>query len=59
MAANVGKRVLCTLIVHEIAEHNEHPPKVARVDVDVPATSVAHVLEMVRAQAMTKLKRQK
>lgn len=54
MAAN-AKKVLCTLIVQEIALHNEHPPRLARVDVE--ATSVAHALAQAQQRAMAQLKR--
>ena len=53
MAAN-DKKVLCTLIVHEIALHGEHPPRRARVDVE--AKSVALAFKLVEERAMAQLK---
>ena len=53
MAAN-DKKVLCTLIVEEIALHGEHPPRHARVNVQ--AKNVAHALKMAEERAMAQLK---
>ena len=53
MAAN-DKKVLCTLIVKEIALHGEHPPREARVSVE--ATSVSRVFQVAEARAMAQLK---
>ena len=53
MAAN-EKRVLCTLIVEEIALHGEHPPRKAHVSVE--ATNVSQAFRVVQERVMAQLK---
>jgi hypothetical protein len=58
-AKNEGKRILCTVIVHEIASSNEHEPRAVRVDLDLSRTTVAHVLELAKTSVMAQLKGKK
>lgn len=57
MAANEGKQVFVSIVLTETAEHSEHPPRIARVD--VRAASVAQALEMAKVRTMAQLKGKK
>ena len=56
-AKNQGKKIYCTLIVHEIDEHSGRSKKMARADVELPCGTVSRAIEMAATQVVTKLKR--